>query len=156
LETFDISKVLDNNLVSLSLNANTKKEAIEKLTDLLVKNGNVNSREGFVEDVLLREKEGMTGLGQGIAIPHGKSKFVNTTSLCIGISKHLINWESLDGKPVNTVILFAVRDKDADTLHIKLLQRVAILLADDTFIAKLHGVTTKEELIHLFRSNQEE
>lgn len=148
-----LSQVVNENLVTLDLKANTKKEAIEELTDLLVKNGNVNDKDGFVKDVLFRESEGVTGLGQGIAIPHGKSWFVNTTSIAIGISKHYIEWESLDGGPVNVIILFAVRNEDANTLHLTLLQGIAILLANEDFVKAIHKVDSKEELISLLSSN---
>lgn len=156
MNTFDISKVLNQNLITLDLIASNKEEAISELTDLLVAEGAVNDKKAFVEDVLIRETEGMTGLGQGVAIPHGKSKAVSTTSLAIGVSNHFIEWESLDGKPVNTIILFAVRDQDADTLHIKLLQKVAILLADDEFIEELHKAKSKKEVLTLFERNPEE
>lgn len=150
MATFDISKVLDKSLITVDLQATDKEAAISELTDLLVQNGAVVDKKAFVEDVIAREAEGMTGLGQGVAIPHGKSKAVKTTSLAIGISQHMIPWESLDGEPINTIILFAVRDQDADTLHIKLLQKVAILLADDEFIEELHKVKTTEEVLTLF------
>lgn len=156
MATFDISKVLDKSLITVNLKATDKKSAISELTDLLVANDAVVNKQAFIEDVIAREAEGMTGLGQGVAIPHGKSKAVKTTSLAIGISQHMIDWESLDGEPVNTVILFAVRDQDADTLHIKLLQKVAILLADDEFIQELHKVKTKQEVLNLFEKDPEE
>lgn len=148
--------MLTKDLVSLDIQSRSKTGAIEELTDLLVAHGDVIDKQGFIDDVLLRETEGMTGLGQGVAIPHGKSKAVKNTTLAIGISKNDIAWESLDNKPVNIIILFAVKDTDANTLHIKLLQKVAILLADETFIERLHNIKTKEELIELFEVQPEE
>lgn len=156
INNFNISQVLTKDLVSLDIQSRSKKGAIEELTDLLVAHGDVIDKQGFIDDVLLRETEGMTGLGQGVAIPHGKSKAVKNTTLAIGISKNDIAWESLDNKPVNIIILFAVKDTDANTLHIKLLQKVAILLADETFIERLHNIKTKEELIELFEVQPEE
>ncbi|MFC6175467.1 PTS sugar transporter subunit IIA [Companilactobacillus huachuanensis] len=156
INNFNISQVLTKNLVSLDIQSRSKTGAIEELTDLLVAHGDVSDKQGFIDDVLLRETEGMTGLGQGVAIPHGKSKAVKNTTLAIGISKNDIAWESLDNKPVNIIILFAVKDTDANTLHIKLLQKVAILLADETFIERLHKIKTKEELIKLFEVKPEE
>ena len=156
INNFNISQVLTKDLVSLDIQSRSKTGAIEELTDLLVAHGDVIDKQGFIDDVLLRETEGMTGLGQGVAIPHGKSKAVKNTTLAIGISKNDIAWESLDNKPVNIIILFAVKDTDANTLHIKLLQKVAILLADETFIERLHNIKTKEELIGLFEVQPEE
>ena len=152
---FDIGSVVTEDLVTMDLKATTKLGVIEELTDLLVADGDVSNRQGFIDDVIKREEEGITGLGQGVAIPHGKSQAVAKTSLAVGISKHPIPWESLDGEPITVIILFAVRDTDANTLHIKLLQKVAILLSDDEFISSLHKISTKEQLIELLRQTPE-
>lgn len=149
-EEVSIVEVLSREQINLNMQVPTKERAICELTRLLVNNKSVSNRNEFYKDVLARENEGITGLGQGIAIPHGKSKAVVKTSIAVGISKQPIPWESLDGKPVHVIILFAVRDDDASTLHIRLLQKVATLLADDDFVTKLHMVTTKKELIKLF------
>ena len=108
-----------------------------------------------MEDVLLREKEGITGLGQGVAIPHGKSKSVINTTIAIGKSEHDIPWETLDETPIRVVILFAVRDTDASTVHIKLLQNVARFLSDDNFINDLHNAKTKDDLLKLLKNSKE-
>lgn len=156
LNNFDISQVITKDLISLDLKAKSKNSVIEELTDLLVTHGDVVNKQKFIEDVLVREKEGMTGLGEGVAIPHGKSPAVKNTTIAIGISHNDIKWESLDNKPVNVIILFAVKDTDANTLHIKLLQKVAILLANEDFIENLHIVKTKDELIDLFINTSKE
>ncbi|MGT2753721.1 PTS sugar transporter subunit IIA [Streptococcus ovis] len=147
----NMSNIIDSDLISLHLKAKTKYEAIEELSELLLQHGDVRDKAAFIEDVVFRESEGVTGIGQGVAIPHGKSEAVERTTIAIGISDHLIPWESLDGEPVNAIILFAVRAQDSNVLHLKLLQRVAILLADDTFIQKLHQVSSKEELMMLLK-----
>lgn len=147
----DISKIVTPDLISLDLKSNTKLGVIEELTDLLYKARDVSNKQDFIEDALYRETEGLTGIGQGVAIPHGKSPAVSNTTIAIGLSKLPIEWESLDGEPVTAVILFAVRDKDSNTLHLKLLQKVAMLLADEGFIDKLHKVSSKEELIELLK-----
>lgn len=151
----DIGKVITPELISLDLQSTTKEDVIAELTDLLVAHGDVVDRQGFIDDVLLRETEGVTGLGQGIAIPHGKSQAVKNTTIAIGLSHHPIPWESLDEEPIKVIILFAVRDLDANTLHIKLLQKVAVLLSDDSFIEHLRNVKSKEELIALLKKSPE-
>ncbi|RIN24990.1 PTS sugar transporter subunit IIA, partial [Mammaliicoccus vitulinus] len=100
-------------------------------------------------DIYLRESEGVTGIGEGIAIPHGKSIAVKDTTVAIATLKNEIEWETLDGENVKVVILFAVKDTDATTTHIVLLQKVATLLARDTFIKKLKNINTKDELYDL-------
>lgn len=154
IQDLDISKVISPALVNLDLQATSKLEVIEELTDLLVETGAVADKDAFIADVLYRE-EGKTGLGEGVAIPHGKSASVTSTSIAVGRTKKPVEWESLDDKPVNIIILFAVKNSDATTTHIKLLQKVAILLADDEVIGQFQTVKTKEDLIKLLAKNQD-
>ena len=144
-----INEILNENLINLNLHAQTKKEVIEKLTDQLYQEGNVVDKQAFVEDVFLREKEGMTGIGNHIAIPHGKSDAVRVTSIAIGRVREGIPWESLVHEPVRMIILFAVRNVDKTTIHLKLLSEVAMALADDETLEKLLKTEDKQEVIHL-------
>ncbi|MBM7542817.1 PTS sugar transporter subunit IIA [Amphibacillus cookii] len=148
-DQFSIADVITKDLINLDLKAQNKEDAIIELSQMLLDNGIINSVDAFSKDVFGREKEGMTGLGQGTAIPHGKSDSVIKTSLAIGRTNRPIKWESLDEKPVNIIILFAVRNTDANTVHIKLLQRVAMLLADEDFIHHLHTVESKDKMLEL-------
>ncbi|CQR23725.1 PTS system fructose-specific transporter subunit IIA [Streptococcus varani] len=142
--------VINEDLINLELEATTKEEVIESLSELLFENGAISDKHSFIEDVYLRETEGVTGIGQGIAIPHGKSESVCHTSIAIGRTKKSIEWETLDENPVNFIILFAVKNTEANTKHIKLLQQVAIKLADDEFIETIQKVSSSEELLDLF------
>jgi len=155
LKDLDISKIITEDLIDLDLQAATKLEAIEELTHLLYVNKCISSEKGFINDVLYRESEGITGLENGIAIPHGKSESVIKTSLAVGRTKQPIEWESLDGNPIEIIILFAVKNTDSTTVHIKLLQKVAILLADDEVIERFHTIETKQEIIHLLSKNND-
>lgn len=155
MSNFMLSEVMSKNVMDLNLIATTKKEAIEELSNLLFKNNKIDSIEDFVEDVFLREKEGVTGLGKGVAIPHGKSESVLQTFIAIGRTNKLIEWESLDDEPINIIILFAVKNTDANTTHIKMLQNVAVCLADDTFILKLQNVKEESEMMSLFLEREE-
>ncbi|MFD1901220.1 PTS sugar transporter subunit IIA [Enterococcus termitis] len=148
-ENFSIADVINKDLINLELNASNKQEAILELTQMLYKKGIVTNAKDFSNDVFYRENEGMTGLGQGVAIPHGKSDSVIKTSLVVGRTQEPIEWESLDEKPVTIIILFAVKNTDANTMHIKLLQKVAMLLADEAFIEQLHTVNSKEDMLTL-------
>lgn len=149
INTINISDMITEEIVTLSLKATTKIGVIEELSELLFKHGDIRDKETFVKDVLFRETEGITGIGRNLAIPHGKSSAVLNTTIAIGISEHDIEWESLDGQPIRIVFLFAVRDQDASTVHLKLLQKVAILLANDNFIKKIQTVKTKQSLLDL-------
>ncbi len=151
----DISKILDEQRIYLDLDVANKEEAIEALADMLVKSEVLSSKEGFIKDVYLREAEGKTGIGGGIAIPHGKSKSVLKTSLAIGRTKQPIPWESLDDDPVRCIILFAVRDVDSTTVHIKLLGEIAGKLADEEIVEKLLTSRKPQEIISIFSQENE-
>ena len=147
----DINKIINKNRINLELNATNKEEALNELAELLLKDGVLSSKENFINDVYLREEEGETGIGGGIAIPHGKSDSVIKTSLAIGRTKEGIEWETLDDEPVRCIILFAVRQVDRTSVHIKLLAQVAGALADDDVVAALLTKNNPEEIIDLFK-----
>ena len=144
IQTFSIADVINPNLIKMEMGANSKEEAITELSELLYEN-----LAGFTQDVFARETEGMTGIGHGLAIPHGKSDSVKKTSLVIGKTKRPLEWESIDEAPVQVIILFAVKNTDANTMHIKLLQKVAMLLADESFIDRLVASGTKGQMMAL-------
>lgn len=155
IDEFDFTSVMSKDLIDLSLDVHSKLEAIQALTELLYKSEAISDKKSFIEDVLLRESEGVTGLGQGLAIPHGKSNSVERTSIVLGRTLRPIEWESLDDEPVTFIILFAVKNVEANTKHIQLLQRVAIKLADDDFIKNIHLAPTPEAVLGLFAEENE-
>lgn len=155
-QEFDIAAVIDENLIALNLDVSTKGEMLTRLTDLLEEQGRLNDRKKFFDDVLWREEQGPTGIGMGVAIPHGKSSGVNRTSLAIGTSKNPIEWESLEDEAVTVAILFAVTDGDSNVLHIKLLQHVAMLLAHESFAEQLHAVKEPAEMLALLKSSPDD
>lgn len=155
-QEFNIANVIDEKLIALDLDVHTKEEMLQRLTDLFEAQGKLNDREAFFKDVMWREGEGQTGIGMGVAIPHGKSSGVNKTALAIGTSKNKLAWESLDDEPVSVVILFAVTEGDSDIIHLKLMQRVAMLLAHESFIEKLHAVKTPHEMLALLESSPDD
>lgn len=150
VKTLDLAGVISSETIKLEMKANTKDEAIRELTQMLFDSGKIADMDAFIEDVYYREKLGVTGFGNGIAIPHGKSKFVKRTSLAIGRTKKPIEWESLDDQPVNFIILFAVTDEDKNSTHIRLLSQVATKLGDDEVCERLKAALTPEEVYHIF------
>lgn len=150
LTNLEFGKILNNNLIDLDVHVKNKEDVLRRMVNMLYVNGNINDENTFFKSVMDREEEGVTGLGSGIAIPHGKSNSVKSTSLCLVRTQHPIEWESLDEEPVSVIILFAVKDTDADTLHIKLLQKVAILLADNDVLESVKNASTKEEVLNIF------
>ncbi|AJG99348.1 transcriptional regulator ManR [Clostridium beijerinckii] len=151
----DLAKIIQKETIKLNMKATTKDEALKELTELLYDAGALSNKEEFLEDVYYRETLGSTGIGNGIAIPHGKSKFVNKTSIAFGKTNSDIKWETLDGKPVNFVILFAVTESDKNSVHVRLLSKVAAKLGDDEACDDLLKATTPEEVYEIFTRSEE-
>ena len=146
LGSMDLKNVINRENVLVDIEGTTKEEVLKALCNQLFNTGYINDVDDFYTDVLAREEEGLTGLGKGIAIPHGKSESVINTTIAIGKTKQPIEWGSLDDKPVEVILLFAVKNSDATTTHIKLLQKVAIMLADDEFLVALQKAENEDEL----------
>ncbi|HEY5587791.1 MAG TPA: PTS sugar transporter subunit IIA [Candidatus Paceibacterota bacterium] len=152
----DLAKVIKKETIKLNMEATTKDEALKELVELLYENNRISDKEAFLKDVYYRESLGTTGIGNYIAIPHGKSKFVNKTSLALGRTKQDIEWETLDGLPVRFIILFAVTDEDKTSVHVRLLAKVASTLGDDDVCAKLLVAKTNEEILDIFSAGDQE
>ena len=131
--------------------ANSKEEALIDLANLLLENEYITDIEGFMKDIYDREAEGQTGIGNYIAIPHGKSDFVQKLGVAIGISEEEIPWETLDGNGVKGIILFAVgNDNEGAQNHLKLLSLFARKLGNDEVIKKLLHASKREEAKEAF------
>lgn len=149
MEKIELSKVIHKELLMVGSKATTKAAIISELAKILEEQNFISSAEHFITDVYLREEEGETGIGQGVAIPHGKSAAVKETTVAIAVLDKEIEWETLDGEGVKVVITFAVKDSDANTTHVLLLQQVAILLANNTFIEAVKNVESVDALYDL-------
>ena len=154
MTTLSLDQLIDKDIMVVNSTARNKQEVLEELGRLLEAKGYLKDVDTFIEDVYLRESEGITGIGGGVAIPHGKSKGVKQTTVAIAKLAHPIEWETIDEGKVSVVFLFAVRDIDANTTHILLLQQVAILLADDSFIHAVQEAKSVDELYQLIVSHQ--
>lgn len=122
---------------------------MDEMVDLLFKDSVLSSKEQFLKDVYYREGEGITGIGDGIAIPHGKSDSVLHTAVAIGRSDHDLEWRSIDDKPVRLIIMLAIKSVDK-TVHMKLLSNVATSLCQRDVIEQIFISEDKEEIIELF------
>ena len=147
----DITTVLDPQVITIGLDAKNKHDVIVKLARILKKANYIGDVNLFVKDIYLRENEGITGIGQGIAIPHGKSNDVKRIGVAIGILKHGIKWESLDDEKVKIVILFAVnKNADAARNQLKLLSVFAGKLGNEEVVAKLKKAKSVDDVIRAF------
>ncbi|MEI5841125.1 fructose PTS transporter subunit IIA [Lacticaseibacillus rhamnosus] len=148
----DVINIIDPKIVDTRLNVNNKSEVVTKLAQDLFTNGYIDDVSAFVDDVYLRELEGQTGIGGYIAIPHSKSKHVKKIGVAIGISKKEIPWETLDGKGVKVVILFAVGDdKESARDHLKLLSLFAKKLGREEVVSRLLDAKDTSDVIAAFK-----
>ncbi|AUJ31952.1 MAG: PTS sugar transporter subunit IIA [Liquorilactobacillus nagelii] len=145
-----ISQVIEPELISYNLAADSKKDVINKLADIYKQNGIIQEKTAYVSSVLKREKDGTTGIGDGIAIPHGQSKTVKKSSVIIAKLNTPIEWHSLDDKPVSYVFLLAI-PAAGDQEHLKLLSELAGLLMDDEIRRRLEKSKSKIELLNIFK-----
>ncbi len=147
----EVTDIVDLKTVKTNMNAATKDEALKDLAQELLANGYISDIEGFIKDIYAREAEGQTGIGNYIAIPHGKSSFVNKIGVAIGINQQEIPWESLDGNGVKGIILFAVgNDNEGATSHLKLLSLFARKLGNDEVVDNLLKASKPEEVVAAF------
>lgn len=134
----------------VDLKSKDKEGAIRELLDLVIKTGEVKpkDKEPLVKVILDRELLGSTGIGQGIAIPHGKSTSVKNLIGAVGISKEGIDFDSLDGEPVYIFFLLLAPQESAGP-HLKALARISRLLQDKYFRDMLRNAKNEKELISL-------
>ena len=147
----NVREVLDERVIDLDMKAADKKEAITYLAGKLKDAGYIADVEEYVEDIYLRESQGQTGIGNYVAIPHGKSSSVTQVGIAIGKMENEIEWETLDGNGVKLIFLFAVgQDNENAMTHLKLLAEVARTLGNDEAIEALLKATTVEEFKKVF------
>jgi fructose PTS system EIIA component len=145
----DFSTVLRPQIINLDMDATNKEDALQQLSELLLKDGAILSKQDYIESVYQREKEGPTGMGNSIAIPHGKSDCIVKTSVAFARLKNPIGWETLDGAPVKMVFLFAVPDNNRNIDHLKLLSQLAATLAHDETMKLLNTAGTPAKVIEI-------
>lgn len=134
------NKLFDIKYMDLDLETNEKIETIGYLAQL-AKDRLIDVNK-YIEDVKKREAISTTGIGDGVAIPHAKSKWVRVPTVIVGKSKRGIEWESLDDEKVNMVFLIAVPDGEGNE-HLKILQILAVSLMDDEFREEIENATDK-------------
>ena len=141
-----ITDLLNKKAIKLQGKASTKAEAIDQLVDLMMQNGNITDKEKYKQVVLKREEEGTTGIGEGIAIPHGKTDAVSKPGLSAMIIPDGVDFNSLDGKPAKLLFLIAAPDAK-DNVHLDVLSRLSTLLMDTEFRQALYNAKSPEEFL---------
>ena len=141
-----ITDLLSKNAIKINGVASNKEDAINKLIDLMAQNGNITDKEKYRQVVLKREEEGSTGIGEGIAIPHGKTDAVSKPGLSAMVINDGVDFDSLDGQPAKLLFLIAAPNTK-DNVHLDVLSRLSTLLMDTEFRKSLMEAKTPEEFL---------
>ncbi len=147
------ANVLNANVVKCELESSTKEDIIRELLTLLVNDGKLTDLEGTVKDVMDRERQMSTGIQEGVAIPHAKTKAVKELVVAIGLKKEGVDFESLDGKPSNIFIL-TLSPIDRIGPHVQFLAEISKIIQHPEARAELLKATTPADVLKVFGANK--
>ncbi len=149
-----VKDLLSPSSIELHGKAANKTEAIEKMVELMEKRGNLTDKEVYKKGVFAREEESTTGVGDGIAIPHCKSDTVKGPGLAAMVLPEGVDYDALDGEPVNLVFLIAAPNTK-DNVHLQVLSRLSALLMDEKFVADLRAAKSPEDFLSIIEKAEE-
>ena len=150
-----ITDLLNEKSIMLQGKPNSKNEAIDQLVDLMMENGNIKDKEEYKKVVLKREEEGTTGIGEGIAIPHGKTDAVTRPGLAAMVVPDGVDFASLDGSPAKLLFLIAAPNTE-DNVHLEVLSRLSTLLMDTSFREALYNAKSPKEFLQCIDQAEKE
>ncbi len=150
-----LSQVLKPGCVVVPLKSREKLAVIAELIDVLDRNKLLLNKEVALQSVLAREQTRSTGIGSGIAIPHGKSNAIRELVMSVGIAGQPIDFDSVDGKPVSIVILL-LSPIDQTGPHIQALAKISRLMLDETFRTKLQKANSPQQVCDLLSERENE
>lgn len=150
-----ITELLDKRSISLLASPKSKNEALDQAVELMVKSGRINDKEAYRRQVYAREEESTTGIGEGIAIPHGKCAAVDRPGLAAMVIKEGVDFDALDGEPVNLIFLIAAPDTE-DNVHLDVLSKLSVLMMDEDFADSLRNAKSPDEFLAMIDKADEE
>lgn len=148
-----ITDLLDRRSVSLTAAPKTKSETLDMAVDLMVKSEKISNREAYRKQVYLREEESTTGIGEGIAIPHGKCDAVKKPGLAAMVIKNGVEFEALDDEPVTLLFLIAAPNTE-DNIHLDVLSKLSVMLMDEEFTESLRNASSVDESLWILLTGQ--
>ena len=143
-----ITDLLDRRSVSLTAAPKGKSEALDMAVDLMVKSEKISDREAYRKQVYLREEESTTGIGDGIAIPHGKCDAVKKPGLAAMVIKNGVEFEALDDELVTLLFLIAAPNTE-DNIHLDVLSKLSVMLMDEEFTESLRNASSVDEFMDI-------
>ena len=143
-----ITDLLDRRSVSLTAAPTSKSEALDMAVELMVKSEKISDKEAYRKQVYLREEESTTGIGEGIAIPHGKCDAVKKPGLAAMVIRNGVEFEALDDEPVTLLFLIAAPNTE-DNIHLDVLSKLSVMLMDEEFTESLRNASSVEEFMDI-------
>jgi fructose-specific phosphotransferase system IIA component len=150
----NIVSLLDNATVYPQLEVSDKEELLEQLIRSLQSKVDNEQLDRIREAVLQRESIMSTGVGKGLAIPHGKAKGLSQSYAAFALLQHAVDYEAIDDKPV-TMVFLLVGPESENSLHIKLLSRISRLMNNEEFRSSLKECSTAEQILDTFKKEEE-
>lgn len=141
-----ITELLDRRSIVLNGAPKNKKEALDQMVDLMVKSGKINDKEAYRKQVFEREEESTTGIGEGLAIPHGKCDAVTKPGLAAMVVKDGVDFDALDDEPVSLIFLIAAPNTK-DNIHLDVLSKLSMLMMDENFSDSLRNASSIDEFL---------
>lgn len=149
-----ITDLLDKRSISLDAAPTDKKATLDMAVELMEKSGKLMDVEQYRAQVYAREEESTTGIGEGIAIPHGKCDAVKTPGLAAMVIKNGVDYDSLDGEPVTLLFLIAAPNTK-DNVHLDVLSKLSVMLMDENFTTSLRNSKSVEEFLQIIDAADE-
>ena len=149
-----ITDLLDKRSISLDAAPADKKATLDMAVELMAKSGKLMDVEQYRAQVYAREEESTTGIGEGIAIPHGKCDAVKTPGLAAMVIKNGVDYDSLDGEPVTLLFLIAAPNTK-DNVHLDVLSKLSVMLMDENFTTSLRNAKSVEEFLQIIDAADE-
>jgi len=150
-----LAQIIQPGCVKAPLDAKDKTSAITELIDLLEAEKLLQNKDEALQSVLVREQMRSTGIGSGVAIPHGKCKAVRELVMAIGIAHQSIDFNSVDGKPVS-IIMLLLSPIDQTGPHIQALAKISKIMLDESFRTKLQNASSSAEVCELLSNKEKE
>ncbi len=145
--------ILTPDCIICPLAGTTKKQVIDELVDALARSGRIADPAGLKEAVWTREQTRTTGIGHGLAIPHGKNAGMKNLAMAIGKPASPMEFEAIDGQPVRLIVLLA-SPPDRTSDHIQALARISRLMIMDVFREQIYAASTSQQIYDLLKSQE--
>ena len=150
-----ITDLLDKRSISLNGAPKSKEEALDQVVALMAESGKINDEEAYRKQVYAREEESTTGIGEGIAIPHGKCDAVDRPGLAAMVVKDGVDFDALDGEPVTLIFLIAAPNTE-DNVHLDVLSKLSVLMMDEEFSDSLRNAKSPDEFLEIIDKADDE